>query len=575
MRTKQFAFPNPALYKNRTKLKPVITTAMLPHPRLLAVPLSLLLTALSAAPARAATRFDEFTAKYATPAQPARVLAAGLLGGRGTEWLAGGGFQPDGTVVVAGVSLGPVLDLGAQEIVLGRDAALTAPTPAAKTDKKGQPELDKDGKPKLKPFAWNHENATAFVVRLSSDLKTIKSTTRLGWKTGGLTGTAVDAAGNIFICGPATPGIAALGGDVQELPAPASDTKRSGCTHSYLARLTPDASKIVWVRHVKAASDAPALTLDAAGQIHFSGPDFRVFDASGKQLSAIPIPGGAGGFAAVNPVDGTIARGGEHHWQTGREPWRCPTLNIHKPDGSLLYQLYDWGGPLVGLNNLRLVSDTAIRGVTYDAQGNLIFHAWSDGGNSVALREPTDLRANAKMNGLGFSAWGAGVLSLAYVVKIETKNYRVLGGTPWMAYQKTANKPNSARINTLAATPDGSVCFAGSSTWGLIQTGNAIGGGEPGGEFVAVLNDDCSALRFSSAMPACGQTIIDDNSADQGRWAIASGKLNGKPVALFLCGATERNSSYDQNPPPAVNTRQPKFGGGHTDGFALLLDLSK
>ena len=31
----------------------------------------------------------------------ARVLAAGYLGGPGTEWLVSGGFQPDGTVVVA------------------------------------------------------------------------------------------------------------------------------------------------------------------------------------------------------------------------------------------------------------------------------------------------------------------------------------------------------------------------------------------------------------------------------------------------------------------------------------------
>ena len=521
------------------------------------------------------TRFDEFTKKNATPAEPVRVLSAGLLGGAGTEWLAGGGFQQDGTIVLAGVALGPVLDLGVKETVIGKDAAITAPEQAPKKDKKGNPEMDKEGKPKMEPFGWNHENATAFIARMSGDLKTIKSVTRLAWKSGGLTSAAVDAAGNIFIAGPAGDGIAALGGDVQELPAPAEDSKRSGCAHSYIARLTPDAAKIVWVRHVKGASDAPALSLDAAGRLHFSGPDFRVLDATGKQISAMPVPGGTGGFAAVNPVDGTIARGGEHHWPTGREPWRCPTLNIHKPDGTLLYQLYDWGGPLVGLNSLRLVSDTAIRGVTYDAQGSLLFHAWSDGGNSVALREPTDIRANAKMNGLGFSAWGAGVLSLAYVVKVDTKTYRVIGGTPWMAYMKEKNKPNSARIFTLGAAADGSVCFAGDSTHGLIQTGNAIGGGEPGGAFVTVLNPDCSALRFCSAMPACAQTIVDDSSADHGRWGIVSGKLNGKPVALFLCGAAERNASYDQNPPPSVNARQPKFGGGATDGYALLLDLSK
>ena len=179
----------------------------------------------------AATRFDESTKKFSTPPEPARVLAAGLLGGSRTEWLAGGGLQPDGTVVVAGVTLGPALALGVQETVLGRDAAISPPSPVAKKDKKGQPELDKDGKPRFEMLAWHHERATAFVARLSGDLKSIKSVTRLAWKSGGLTGAAVDAAGNIFICGPATIGIASLGGDVQELPAPAAATATWPASH--------------------------------------------------------------------------------------------------------------------------------------------------------------------------------------------------------------------------------------------------------------------------------------------------------------------------------------------------------
>ena len=194
--------------------------------------------------ASGATRFDEFTAKYASPPEPVKVLHAGLLGGAGTEWLASGGFQADGTVVLAGVALGPVLELGVKETVLGKDAALSAPVQAPKLDKKGSPEMNKDGTPKLEPFAWNHENATAFIARMSGDLKTIKSVTRLGWKSGGVTSAVVDAAGNIFIAGPATDGIAGVGGEVQELPAPKEDSKRSGCAQTYIARLTPDAGKV-------------------------------------------------------------------------------------------------------------------------------------------------------------------------------------------------------------------------------------------------------------------------------------------------------------------------------------------
>lgn len=67
---------------------------------------------------------------------------------------------------------------------------------------------------------------------------------------------------------------------------------------------------------------------------------------------------------SVSPKDSTIVVGGEHHSPTGREPWRCPTLNIHEPTGNLNYQLYDWGGPSVGMDGLHLVSDSAVRLVT-------------------------------------------------------------------------------------------------------------------------------------------------------------------------------------------------------------------
>ena len=166
--------------------------------------------------ALAATRFDEFTAKFKTPPNPVKVISAGFLGGAGTEWLVGGGFQPDGTVVAAGLALGPKLDLGVRETVLGKDAAITAPAPIPKLDKKGNPEVDKEGKPKMEALGWKHPNATAFVARLSGDLKTIKSVTRFGWLGGGLTGAVVDAAGNIYLCGPATDATAGLSADSQE-----------------------------------------------------------------------------------------------------------------------------------------------------------------------------------------------------------------------------------------------------------------------------------------------------------------------------------------------------------------------
>jgi hypothetical protein len=436
-----------------------------------------------------------------------------------------------------------------------------------RTTRSGRPELDKNGQPKVEAFGWNHPNATALIVRLSPDLKVIKSVTRLGWKAGGLTSAVVDEAGNIFVCGPASDAATNISSDVKTFTAATNSQFRGGCSATYIAKISPDGAKAVWARVVHGASNAPKLSRNSAGKLLLQGADLRAFDENGNQLSVSMIPGGAEGHIAVNPVDGTWARGGERHWATGREPYRDPTLHIYKPDGALLYELYNWDGPFVGLNELRLVSDSAIRGVTYDTDGTLIIHAWSDGGNSVMFREPNDVfTASPKMAGLGFTAWGAGVLSSAYVIKIDPKDYRISAGTLWVGYLKDRNKPNSVTIDSFGVARDGSVCLAGSAASGLIQTGNAFAA-DSSGNYVAVMNRDLTSLRFGSALPATGETEIDDDA----RWGVASGTVNGKTFALFLSGAVEREGDRT---PPMRNARQEKFAGGFTDGHMLLLDLS-
>jgi len=48
--------------------------------------------------------------KYYFPATPAdaKVVTATFLGGKGHEWLVGGGWQPDGAVILAGNVIGPL-----------------------------------------------------------------------------------------------------------------------------------------------------------------------------------------------------------------------------------------------------------------------------------------------------------------------------------------------------------------------------------------------------------------------------------------------------------------------------------
>ncbi len=537
------------------------------------------LLAVAPASAQPKTRYHEFTKKFAKTSDQAKVVSATYLGGPGTEWLVAGGFQPDGTIVVAGTSLGPTLAIGSgKPKVLGTDApAPPEPERKQKRDAKGKLVKDKKGKPVYEPFAWNHESATAFVVRLSPDLQQVKSVTRFPWRAGGVTGAAVDEKGHVYLTGPARASIAALG-TAEALKPRNTGMKKGGCDQVYLCKLSPDASKVLWLRTLKGQSDAPEVTLTAKGKVKLQSGDLRTFSPAGKEEAVTVVPGGittqpgntTNRTTAINPKDGTFVRAGEHHWRTGREPYRDPILNVHKADGKLLYELYNWDGPFVGLDNLRLVSDSAIRLVRFDDDGNLIFYAWSDGGNSVMYREPNDVRTTSKkMDGLGFSAWGANVLSCAYLIKIDPKDYKVVGGTLWLAYLNNRNKPNSIWIDSLGFATDGSICVGGKSAWGLIRTGNALDKGEPTGPYVAVLSKDCSSLRFSSTMPSCGPVDVRNGA----RWGIVRGTVKGKPMALFL-GSADEGEAETQKPAPTLKAMQSNFGGGHSDGYLLLLDLS-
>jgi hypothetical protein len=563
---------------------PPIPTAMLRSPApSLALALALLPVPQPAALAQQAAappQRSEMAAKGGEPKfwpeapDQAEVIAATFLGGKNTEWLSAGGFQPDGTVVLAGTSLGPELALPIRETVLGKDLPPPPPyTPVPKMDR-GKPKLDKAGQPVFERPGWTHPNATGFVARLSPDLKKVLSVSRLPWTSGAITAMVVDPKdGSITIAGRATDGIGGLSADSQAMQIPAEATRKDAtCDQTFVARLSPDATRALWVRTARGPSDAPRLQYRADGNVMFGSQDLRALDAAGKVVSSVLVPGGVRETTSVNPVDGTIVRGGEHHWGTGREPWRCPILNVHEPDGKLRYQFYDWGGPYVGLDNCRQVSDSAVRLVSHDRAGNILFVAWSDGGNSVMGSQPFDLRRSAGFNGMGLNSAGAGVTSFCYIVRLDPKTYEVNGYSFWCS--KYGGKANGIGISTLALADDGAVCAAGGSAWGIIQTKNRISApdSEPGGSYIAVFSGDLNRARFVSTLPGAGATDLTDTSP----WGIGIGSQGGQARALFLSGATKDGDPYGVvTPTPVRNALQPNFGGGESDGHVVLVDLSK
>ena len=505
-------------------------------------------------------------------------VAASPLGGTGTEWLTGGGFQPDGTLVLAGVSLGPVFGFPGTEVaILGPDTAAPAGQKEwpMQFNKDGSPRNNRDGTQRRDRFGPGHPDATAFVVRLGPDFKTIVSASRLPWKAGSLTAAAVDLEGAIYLAGHGDAALLkTLSQDVQASEAPTLPESKNppALTTHYLAKLSPDGARVEWIRHYPApANIAPRLEILASGKVLYKSLAFDTFDGHGKMVSRLADPKGLNPATHdLNPENGEYVFGHEHHWPTGREPWRCPELKIYNPDGSVKMHLYEWPGPLVGSGTNRLVSDSALRNIQYLPDGDLLFSAWSDGGNSVMYRQPYNMFErgwNEKEAGLRLSAAGAGAMSFSYIIKVDSETWSVKHGTLWTSQYKGVE---STRINDLFATRDGSVALGGTAYGHLYKTPNAfpdVSEAEwtPGNQTnLTILNPALDGLRFSSTMPGCGD--VDLGAEANFRWF--GGMVGGREMLVAVTGT--------KNDPkiPTLNAVQGGFGGGLLDGHFSVFDLS-
>ena len=502
--------------------------------------------------------------------EPARVVAATYLGTKGTEWLAGGGFQADGTVVAAGTCLGPSFEFpGVTVKVLGPDG----PAP-------GEPAAEPHPRHDQTPFCWMHGQGTPFVLRLSADLKTIASATRLPWRSGAVTSAAVDDAGQIYLAGPARKGLRGVSPDAKDLgPAkafPPPETRRgqeagAPAPHvwesAYLAKLTPSADRVAWIRFVdnpNKCENAPEVSQDARGRLQFTSCDLRILDTEGNELerrdpsSLGSLPGRYSRFHPERPWQVTAH---EHHWPTGHEPWRCPYVAIRNLDGSRHLTLYDWPGPFVG-EATRRVADSFFYGFRFDRQGDLLLQGRCDGGNTVLLCEPMDvLRGAEAMKGLGYNAGGVGATCITFLIRVSTNTWTVTGGSMF---------PPGAVVEDAVEATDGSllmICGGGN----LKLTDNHLSTGLPKGPYILVTNARCDTHRFCSSMLGCGAARVGHTD-----WGIVSGTSRGRPMAMFLTGATEKAKVFDwEFPVPSANALQKDFAGGALDGHLTVLDLGQ
>ena len=534
-----------------------------------------LLTTLIVAGSLHANRFNSYTSRVEHA--PSEVINASYLGGTGTEWLVGGGFLENVDILLVGNALGPEFNLfGHEPLVMGRNqhAMNLRPPEAPEREplmRRGNPRRDSDGNIRYDDFSWDNPNSTAFLVILDASGQRIQTARRFPWMTGGATSARVGPDGFLYVTGPiGENGISPIGGEYQN-----TDIDAGGDNGSvFLAKISNDISEVIWVRELHGTHVSPDVSFTDQGEVYLSGPGIRVFDSEGNLIRTVSEGrGGVGSAASISPTTGYSVWGGERHWRTGREPWRCPRLNVIDHEGNHVVELYSWQGPFVGVNRRRLVSDSAVRGVMHDPEGNIYIHAWSDGGNSVMTRQPFDIDQNhgAFSDGMEFSIWGANVLSVAYIKRLNPETYEVEAGTRFVAYSPSDGRPNALNIHTMDIAVNGAVAVSGTTAAANIQTGNNLFPGDvPGGHYIAIWDRDLTTLMFSSSMLAIGKSNIGTNR----KQSVISRNFGDHTRIMFLSGAEESGSAYGTTgPAPTKNAIQEEFGGGELDGYFIIIEI--
>ncbi|MFC1462212.1 hypothetical protein ACFLQU_01275 [Verrucomicrobiota bacterium] len=552
---------------------------------------------------------------------PAKVVTATFIGSEGTEWFTSAVFPGDDSIIIAGVSLDPELVIhGVKARVLGKDAP---PLPATQgprllgeadtgrieapkvgeitlgdtADADGAFSLDeppsdeelkkreREAKAKQESvpvrlrfekrtsvakkdvyvkYSWLEPQATAFVTRFDSSLKKVRALYRFPRGSSAITSVAVGKQGDLYVAGFANERIRGASTDCREekLPLfPAEDESNfGGSRYPFIARLSGDLSKVVWLREIKKPSYAPALRMLHDGNVSMMGPGgYLVYTPDGKLVNSwyTGLRRVASG-SSVCPETGRFSMVGDWLAMTGREPMRCPRLMIMQPDGRKYKQLQTWSGKFFCPNHFHLVADSAVRRSAYDQEGNLLYSTWSHGGNNCLGRLPYDPERRIP-NALGY----VGGSTYCYVVKLDPE-HNVKTGTLWTS---------AGGINTLAAACDGSPVWAGSTPHPYWMP-NTLST-QDSSQYLVVADPNLAHYRFFSALPACGSQVVVGGCRDlENTWGFVSGVCAGRPMLLCLSGAVSEEFDVKvKSTPPLVNPAQ-AYGGGFMDGYALLLDLT-
>jgi len=425
-------------------------------------------------------RYESFT-EIAAQGPKMKLVAVTYFGGEGIEEFLAARTLPDGTIVAFGNAWGP--EFPGSPVVLGKGGHRKLK--ATVTDAKGKTSLPME-----------NPDIAGMVVFYSADLGSIRKVLRFDWGVASLSAaTVTDDGKGLILAGRSTEAFRALGKHPHARPAaPAKDEKPDeyeGVSlpgDVFVARLTPD-GVVDWAWVFEGYRHPPGdLWADHAGNVYADLRGMTRISADGS--AATVVVGETGGrqakYLAVDPADGACFYGGDRNTNTGKEPWRQPYLYKFDSKGEKLWKLWEWpskslrDGVTPGVQGE--VADSSARAMDVGPSGELLVGCWSDGGNSLLFKQPTDATKKVPEAPFRMDCSGMkGANSLAHVVRIYGKTLEADLHALWMAYfpSSTADarkrgSPNGARIRQIKALPGGGVALAGSAASVLVQTPGAF-----------------------------------------------------------------------------------------------------
>jgi len=514
--------------------------------------LLMLLFVVALVMAQKETRFHRYMKKVKGSQGAWQIVRATFWGGTSAEVFSDVAFLPDGRLVVAGNGWGPNLPSVTPTFVIGNDQWREAP-------------IYRDIKRKTLDDA--HPSRAGFLLWLTPDASCPLRLVRFGWGSAVIGWLHVSVDGTLYVSGRCAPNfiqwLSANRVPIVQIPPPDGAPKTEPTSFLYLARFSQEGQlDTVLVTTQQASADEKRVGREMCLRCFGIAQKEaillayrRLYRWQGNQVTEIgKVPDGV--LLGLDVKRRLAFVGGDRNTHTGREPWRQPFLYaINIDNGQVVWRLWGWDPKEVGSDRYRLVSDSSVRLLTVTPEGDLVVVGWSDGGNSVFTREPTNLDKPVKY-GFIDSLWGAKVGSFAWLMRLNSETKQFQSGTIWCAFLATQDRPNSVGVDGLALIKE-QVAITGGSAWGLITTPDAWVKLDPatdyiGGSYVAIFSPDFRDLLFCSPLPGL-------------RGPIRCAAFDNRLVVV--------GHSFGEDPKtPIKDALQPSIGG-EADGYLLLAKM--